>query len=232
MIYSHCVEGIFIERTNRFIAQVSIHGQIETVHVKNTGRCMELFIPGTRVYLEKSQNPNRKTAYSLISIYKGTRLINIDSQVPNQVVYEGLLSQAIDDIGSITLLKREVTFGHSRFDLYYETAHQKGFIEVKGVTLEHNGIALFPDAPTSRGSKHLQGLIDGIELGYTNYIFFLIQMDSINTFMPNHVTDPTFTHLLIEEKKRGVTPLIYNSIVTHSSISVGTKGTFNVPDFA
>jgi len=231
MIYTQVVEGVFIERTNRFIAQVRIDGLVETVHVKNTGRCKELFIPGAIVYLEKSQNPNRKTKYSLISIYKEARLINIDSQVPNQVVYEALLAHSIEEIEPITLIKREVTFGHSRFDIYYETAHQKGFIEVKGVTLENNGIALFPDAPTSRGSKHLQGLIDGLELGYTNYIFFLIQMDSIDTFTPNSVTDPTFARLLLDAKKRGITPLIYNSIVTQNSIFVGTKGTFNVPGF-
>jgi sugar fermentation stimulation protein A len=224
MIYSNSVEGIFIERINRFIAKVRIHDIIETVHVKNTGRCKELFIQGATVYLEKSNNPNRKTQYSLISIYKENRLINIDSQVPNEVVYESLLLNLVKEIAPVTLLKREVTFGDSRFDLYYETIHSKGFIEVKGVTLENKGIALFPDAPTSRGSKHLKGLIEGIDLGYVNFIFFLIQMDGITDFMPNQLTDPIFSNLVFEAKKRGVTPLIYNCTVEKDSLVLNNPG--------
>lgn len=224
MIYKTAIEGIFIERINRFIANVNIQGTIESVHVKNTGRCMELFIKGSTVYLEKSQNPNRKTNYSLISIYKGDQLINIDSQVPNQVVYESLIANKVPELAGITYLKREVTYGDSRFDLYYETPDKKGFIEVKGVTLENNGIAQFPDAPTSRGSKHLQGLINACDVGYTNYIFFLIQMDHVTHFKPNQMTDPTFTRLLFEAQQRGVTPLIYNCIIGEDSITLHEPG--------
>lgn len=224
MNYTDVVEGIFIQRINRFIATVKINDTIETVHVKNTGRCKELFIEGTRVYLEKSKNPNRKTAFSLISIYKGDRLINIDSQVPNQVVYEALSEGKIQEIGSVHFLKRECTYGDSRFDLYYETSTAKGYIEVKGVTLEQEGIAMFPDAPTSRGSKHIHGLTYGQEQGFKNYIFFLIQMKDVFSFRTNTKTDPAFASALIEAKNKGVIPLIYNCEVTPDSIVLDKKG--------
>lgn len=159
MKYNNIYEGIFLERPNRFIANVLIDGKKEKVHVKNTGRCKEILIKGTKVYLEKSNNPNRKTKYSLISAYKGNQLINIDSQVPNKVVFDAVQSNKIEGLNNIKVLKREVTFGNSRFDLYFEKDNEKGFIEVKGVTLEDNGLSLFPDAPTERGTKHIKEMI-------------------------------------------------------------------------
>lgn len=224
MQYTNVVEGIFVKRINRFIATVKVDNTLENVHVKNTGRCKELFIEGTKVYLEKSGNPNRKTKYSLISIYKGASLINIDSQVPNQVVYDALIEGKIQEIGSVTYLKRESTYGDSRFDLYYETATAKGYIEVKGVTLEQDGIALFPDAPTTRGSKHIQGLTLGQEKGYKNYIFFLIQMEDVIEFRTNITTDPTFSKSLIKANKKGVITLVYNCVITPDSIELDKKG--------
>lgn len=223
MYYTDIVSGTFILRVNRFIAKVLINNEEETVHVKNTGRCKELFLPGTKVYLQKSNNPERKTKYSLISIYKNNLLINIDSQVPNAVVYEGLLQGKVQEFKDLTFLKREVTYGNSRFDLYYETAASKGFIEVKGVTLENSGIACFPDAPTQRGNKHVLELIKATQEGYTNYIFFLIQMEGISHFKPNIETDPTFSQSLQLAKKSGVSILCYNSIITKDSIEMNHR---------
>ncbi|MDD4834096.1 MAG: DNA/RNA nuclease SfsA, partial [Lutispora sp.] len=150
MIYNDTKEAIFIKRPNRFIAHVLLDGKEEIVHVKNTGRCREILIEGTKVILEASKNPNRKTAYSLIAAYKGDMLINIDSQIPNAVVFEGIKQNRISIISDVKYLKREVTYGNSRFDMYFEKENSKGFIEVKGVTLEENGLAMFPDAPTER----------------------------------------------------------------------------------
>lgn len=220
MKYEHIVEGVFIKRINRFIAEVLINGMETLVHVKNTGRCKELFIKGAKVYLEKSANPNRKTSYSLINIYKNDLLINIDSQVPNAVVYEGILSGKVKALVDTITLKREVTYGKSRFDLYYETPTHKGFVEVKGVTLETNGIARFPDAPTDRGRKHIYELMEGLSQGYTNYIFFLIQMNGIESFAPNWDTDPKFAEALIAAKDSGVEVLVFNSLVDKDSICI------------
>lgn len=223
MHYDDVVSGIFIERVNRFIARVLIAGLEETVHVKNTGRCKELFISGVIVYLQKSNNPNRKTKYSLISIYKNNQLINIDSQVPNAVVFEGISLGKVPEFKDLLLLKREVTYGNSRFDLYYETATQRGFIEVKGVTLEIGGIACFPDAPTQRGKKHVLELLRATAEGYTNYIFFLIQMADITKFVPNHKTDPEFAASLTLANASGVSTLCYNSFITETSITLNTR---------
>lgn len=218
MVYENIVEGIFIKRVNRFIAHVSINHQLEVVHVKNTGRCKELFIEGRKIYLQKSNNPNRKTKYSLISIYKGDELINIDSQVPNQVIYESIEQGLIADFDGLKLLKREKTYGNSRFDLYYETETRKGFIEVKGVTLEVDGLARFPDAPTTRGTKHVRELIEGQNDGYTNYIVLLIQMENVHLFTPNQDTDPDFASALKDAIQSGVTVKCYSSIITKNSI--------------
>lgn len=226
MKYNQIVRGTFIQRINRFIAEVEINQQVEVVHVKNTGRCKELFIMGAIVFLEKSKNPERKTAYSLIGIFKDHLLINIDSQVPNQVVYEALMSNKIQEIGLPTYAKREVTYNSSRFDIYYETKTTKGFIEVKGVTLERGGLAMFPDAPTARGRKHLLELIAGQKEGYTNYIFFLIQMENITRFSTNQVTDLPFALTLQKAKEKGVQLLIYNSLVTDDSIQLNQKCEF------
>lgn len=223
MTYDNIVKGIFLERINRFIAKVLINDKEELVHVKNTGRCKELFISGANIFLEKSNNPKRKTKYSLISIYKGDRLINIDSQVPNAVVYEGIASGKLKEFKGLVTLKREVSYGSSRFDLYYETKDKKGFIEVKGVTLEEDGIARFPDAPTERGRKHIRELIQATEEGYQNYIFFLIQMEGISKFEANHRTDPAFSQILLQGMQKNVGIILFDSIVEDKSISLNNR---------
>lgn len=223
MKYNNIYEGTFIKRINRFIAHVTINGEFEVVHVKNTGRCKELFIEGRTVYLEKSNNPNRKTKYSLIAIYKGDKLINIDSQVPNQVVFEAIENGVISGFQNLAHLKREKTYGHSRFDMYYETTERKGFIEVKGVTLENDCIAMFPDAPTTRGTKHVNELIQGQNEGYQNYIFLLIQIKEVHFFKPNKITDPNFSQALKRAQNAGVIIKCFNSIITGDSIEINEE---------
>lgn len=220
MKYNDIVEGVFIKRVNRFIAEVKIDSNIERVHVKNTGRCKELFLEGRKIFLQKSNNPNRKTKYSLISIYKFDELINIDSQVPNQVIFDGIESGIISGFETHTLLKREKTYGNSRFDLYYETSKDKGFIEVKGVTLEVDGLAMFPDAPTSRGAKHVRELTKGQEEGYKNHIIFLIQLSNVNQFTPNNKTDPDFAAALRKAIEAGVSVRCFTSTITSDSIEI------------
>jgi sugar fermentation stimulation protein A len=223
MKYNHIVQGIFIKRINRFVAHVLIDGVEEVVHVKNTGRCKELFIAGTTVILEKAQNPERKTRFSVIAIYKGNRLINIDSQVPNYVVFEALQSEDILEIAEINRLKKEVTYGNSRFDLYFESVGCRGFIEVKGVTLEEEGLVMFPDAPTVRGIKHVFEMIKAVENGYKGYIFFLIQMKGVKSFSPNSKTDPNFATALQLAAQKGVILLAYDSLVSEDEIVIGDR---------
>ena len=162
MRYPNVTPAVFLSRPNRFVAQVLLEGEVITVHVKNTGRCRELLLPGAQVWLTKSTNPNRKTAYDLIAVQKGARLINMDAQAPNQVFYEW--AAAGHFVPQLTLLKPECRHGDSRFDFYWEAGPRKGFVEVKGVTLERDGTAYFPDAPTQRGIKHLHGLTDRYRL--------------------------------------------------------------------
>lgn len=222
MKYKKIIEGIFIERPNRFIAQVLIDDIEETVHVKNTGRCRELLIPGAKVILEDcSDNPNRKTRYSLIAVYKGDILINMDSQVPNAVVFESIKENCIPAIGKINSIKREVTYQNSRFDIYFETDNKKGFIEVKGVTLESDSIAMFPDAPTQRGTKHVLEMVKAVEEGYTGIIFFLIQMKGPKEFRLNWEMDKEFSEAVRFANENGVTIMAYDSIVYEDSIELG-----------
>lgn len=223
MKYTSSKEAIFLNRPNRFIANVLLDGNIETVHVKNTGRCKEILTEGTTIFLEESHNKNRKTKYSLISAYKGNKLINIDSQVPNVVVFDGIKECKINEFKNITFLKREVNFDKSRFDLYYEKNNEKGFIEIKGVTLEKDGISMFPDAPTERGTKHLEELIKAVREGLKGYIFFLIQMDDIKYFTPNFSMDKKFSETLIKASEHGVGIVAYNSLVKQDEIVVGNK---------
>lgn len=220
MIYKQIYTGVFLQRPNRFVARVIVQDEEELVHVKNTGRCKELLIPGAKIFLEKSDNPNRKTRFSLIAVYKDDILVNMDSQVPNTVVYQGILSGQINGFQGLNHLKREQTFGHSRFDMYYETEDAKGYIEVKGVTLENNGIAQFPDAPTSRGTKHVRELILAQDQGYSNYIVFLIQMAPVHLFKPNTPRDPAFAEALIEAQSAGVKIICMTSHVTENSIDL------------
>lgn len=223
MIYDNICEGIFLERPNRFIANVKIGDDIVKAHVKNTGRCKEILIRGSKVYLQKNSNPARKTMYSLISAYKKELLINIDSQVPNQVVYEALINGRIRETGEIKSVKKEVTYGQSRFDLYYETDNERGFIEVKGVTLEENGVCMFPDAPTERGIKHVSEMIKAVKEGYKGYIFFLIQLKGGRIFVPNRKTDALFAKTLKKAVENGVSILCYDSIVTDKEIILDQK---------
>ncbi len=222
MNYQNITQGIFLSRPNRFIATVKINGREETVHVKNTGRCRELLIPGCTVYLEKSENPLRKTPYDLIAAQKktenGTILINMDSQIPNACCAEflplsGLFSPEAE-------IKREVKFGASRFDICVTDGDQKSFVEVKGVTLEKDGLALFPDAPTERGVKHVRELIEAKNQGFGAYIIFIIQMTGVHTFSPNREMHPEFADALLEAKKAGVKILAFDCLVTPDSITV------------
>lgn len=221
--YCDVTQATFINRPNRFIANVLINGKLEKVHVKNTGRCNEILQEGTTVFLEKAKNPNRKTKYSLISAFKDDILINIDSQVPNDIVYSALQENKIPELKNLELIKKEVNYYNSRFDIYYEREKEKGFIEVKGVTLETKGIAMFPDAPTKRGTKHILELIQSVKEGYKSYIFFLIQMPNIQHFKPNCHMDKDFSEALILAKKEGVDILAYNSIVNKDEIYLNEK---------
>lgn len=222
MLYSKTKEAIFVNRPNRFIAYVLIDGKEEIVHVRNTGRCRELLIPGVRVILDDcSNNPNRKTRYSLIAVYKGDMLVNMDSQVPNLVVYDSLISNKIEGLENLNLVKREVTYEKSRFDLYFESDSHKGFIEVKGVTLEEDSIARFPDAPTLRGIKHVLEMIEAVDEGYIGIIFFLIQMRGPKEFRLNWEMDKFFSEAVKLASKKGVQIMAYDSIVSENSIELG-----------
>lgn len=222
MKYNKIVEGIFLERPNRFIAKVLIDGKEETVHVRNTGRCKELLIPGTKIILEDcSHNVNRKTKYSLIGVWKANKLINMDSQVPNKVVFDAIEQGHINNISNVSFIKREVTFGKSRFDIYFESGDKKGFVEVKGVTLEKDSISMFPDAPTDRGRKHVLEMIEAVKEGYRGIIFFLIQMDKVNLFKLNWEMDPKFSQAVKLASENGVEIMAYNAIVSPNSINIG-----------
>ncbi len=219
MTYKKVLSGVFRARPNRFIAQVEIGGQIQICHVKNTGRCKELLIPGTRVYVEESDNPARKTKYDLIAVEKGSLLINMDSQAPNKAAGEALPRL----LSGLTLLRPETVFGNSRFDFYAETDRgEKWFIEVKGVTLEENGIARFPDAPTVRGAKHLAELRHCMDQGYRACALFLIQMKGVQLFQPNATTDPAFADALRAAAVRGVLVKALDCLVTPDSMTVGS----------
>lgn len=230
MKYGHIVMGTFIRRPNRFIAQVEIDGDEETVHVKNTGRCSELLLPGAKVVLEQAvpRDPRghgvRKTLYSLIAVYKGSLLVNIDSQAPNRVVKEsaaaGLLDQAAG--GSFCNLRSEVVFGRSRFDLSWETeAGQKAYLEVKGVTLEDAGVVRFPDAPTERGTRHVLEMIDVVRSGYRGYLLFLIQLKGALWFEPHDKMDRRFAEALRQAHQAGVRLLAYDTLVERDSMTLG-----------
>lgn len=210
MRYGKMVEARFLRRVNRFTAFVELDGQEEMVHVKNTGRCKELLIEGARVFLEEADKEGRKTKYSLIAVYKGDMLVNMDSQAPNQMAAEALAEGKIEEIGEVDFLKREVKYGNSRFDIYYQKGERKGFIEVKGVTLEEDGIAMFPDAPTERGTKHLRELIKAKEEGYEAAVLFVIQMKGMKEFRPNEEKDGKFTEALRDAAAAGVKILAYD----------------------
>ena len=208
MRYQKIEEAVFLDRPNRFIAIIQIHGKEEQCHVKNTGRCRELLIPGVRIYVEVHADPKRKTKYSLIAVVKGERLINIDSQAPNKVVKEWL--QEKQPFGSLSLLKPECTFGDSRFDFYMESGTKGIFMEVKGATLEDNGEVRFPDAPTERGVKHIMELIEAKKAGYDACLMFVIQMQGVRYLMPNDVTHRAFGDAMRAAKRAGVKIIAYD----------------------
>lgn len=223
MKYSKIRKATFIKRPNRFIAHVLLDGKEEIVHVKNTGRCREILQEGTTVVLEKAKNKNRKTKYSLIAAYKNDLLINIDSQVPNQVVYEALKEGELSQFNNLEEVKREVTFGNSRFDIHFKNRNKEGFIEVKGVTLEDNGELMFPDAPTARGSKHVEEMIKAVKEGYLGYIFFLIQLQGAKNFTTNQKTDPKFSQAVKMAKEQGVNLLAYDCHITEDTITLNQQ---------
>ena len=202
MKYENIVSGTFVSRPNRFIAEVEIDGEIKICHVKNTGRCRELLIPGVKVIFEHSSNPARKTEYDLIAVYKGKMLINVDSQAPNKVFGEWIKTS--NHFKNITLVKPEFTYGKSRFDFYIEADGKKILAEIKGVTLEDGGVVLFPDAPTERGVKHIKELCEARVNGFEAHVFFIIQMSECKYFTPNRTTHQEFADALAKAKAQGV----------------------------
>ena len=216
MKYNNIFKGEFIERPNRFIAYCIIDGKKEICHVKNTGRCKELLVKGATVYLQKSDNINRKTKYDLIAVEKGDRLINMDSQVVNAVALE-YIPELFEDI---VYVKPEYKYGNSRFDIYVETKQDKIFVEVKGVTLENDGVVSFPDAPTERGVKHLKELQKAVKEGYRAFVLFVIQMSDVKYFEPNHSTHPEFAEELKSARENGVIPIAFDCAVMPDSIEI------------
>ena len=216
MRYQAVVPGRFLCRPNRFIAQVETAESIQTVHVKNTGRCRELLVPGAKVYLERSARPNRKTAFDLIAVEKGQLLINMDAQAPNQVFAEWI-SRLLPEGAA---LRREYAFGDSRLDFCVESAGGRCLIEVKGVTLEDGGAARFPDAPTERGVKHLRELQRAAESGLGAVLFFVVQMEGIKSVAPNDETHPAFGQALRAAAASGVRVCAYDCAVTPECLSI------------
>ena len=226
MKYKNIKSGIFKSRPNRFIANVSVDGKEEVCHVKNTGRCKELLTDCAKVILEEGESLTRKTKYDLIAVYKKDVLYNIDSQAPNRVFHEYLLKGEMFD--NIKIIKPECKYKSSRFDFYVEYDDKKAFVEVKGVTLEKDGVMLFPDAPTGRGAKHVKELTQSLLDGYEAYVVFIIQTEEGDCFVPNKTQDPEFAMALKQAESAGVKILAFNCYVTENGIdiknSIPTKG--------
>ena len=221
MQYQNVKKAVFLRRPNRFIAQVALDGRTETVHVKNTGRCRELLVPGAVVYLEGNDNPGRKTKYDLIAVEKGDRLINMDAQAPNKVFGEWAAAGGFRD--GLTLLRPETTWGNSRFDFYWESSEngRKGFVEVKGVTLEEEGAVYFPDAPTERGVRHVEELMACRAAGYEAALFLVVQMEGAAFWSPNDRTHPAFGAAVRAAAAAGVEILCRDCRVTPASLAMG-----------
>lgn len=219
MQYGKILPARFLSRPNRFVARVEAEGEELVCHVKNTGRCRELLVPGATVWLEESPNPSRKTKFDLIAVEKGDRLINMDAQAPNKVFGEWAAAGGFRE--GLTLLRPETTYGSSRFDFYWESSKSRGFVEVKGVTLEEDGIVRFPDAPTLRGVKHLDELVKAREAGYEAAVCFVIQMENVRWFAPNDVTHPEFGQALRRAAQAGVEILAMDCAVTPQSLTMG-----------
>lgn len=210
MRYDNIREGTFLSRPNRFIAHVLLDGADTVCHVKNTGRCRELLVPGARVILNRGTNPARRTAYDLVSVYKGERLINMDSQSPNDIAAEYLPRL----FPALTVLRREVRWGDSRFDFYGVQEDRPFFLEVKGVTLEREGMVLFPDAPTERGAKHLRELAQLKQTGMDAHVLFVVQMSPVTALRANRETDPAFADALLAARAAGVCVHAVDCLVT------------------
>lgn len=219
MQYGKILPARFLSRPNRFVARVEAEGEELVCHVKNTGRCRELLVPGATVWLEESPNPSRKTKFDLIAVEKGERLINMDAQAPNKVFGEWAAAGGFRE--GLTLLRPETTYGSSRFDFYWESSKSRGFVEVKGVTLEEDGIVRFPDAPTLRGVKHLDELVKAREAGYEAAVCFVIQMENVRWFAPNDETHPEFGQALRRAAQAGVEILAMDCAVTPQSLTIG-----------
>ena len=217
MEYANMRQGKFLARPNRFIAHVEMDGNAQICHVKNTGRCKELLLPGCTVWCQESDKPERKTKYDLITVQKGDRLINMDSQAPNVAAREWLLAGGL---GMIEDLRAEVFHADSRFDFSFRKDGVTCFLEVKGVTLENGGICAFPDAPTTRGVKHLEGLARLQQEGFGAYVLFVIQMKDILFLHPNHITDPAFAKALKDAADAGVRILAMDCAVTPESMVI------------
>lgn len=218
MEYADMVAGRFLARPNRFIAHVQIDGQVEICHVKNTGRCRELLQVGVEVWCQKASNPNRKTKYDLITVRKGHRLINMDSQAPNIAAGQWL---AEGGLGQVEALRPETFHGDSRYDFSFVKDGKTCFLEVKGVTLETDGVCAFPDAPTERGAKHLRGLAQAVQEGFGAYVLFVIQMEDVKYLHPNDSTDPAFGKALREAAEQGVQVLAVDCHITQDSMTIG-----------
>lgn len=217
MKYASMIPGIFLARPNRFVAHVEIDGLTEVVHVKNTGRCRELLRVGAQVWCQKSDNPSRKTKYDLITVKKGSRLINMDSQAPNLAAKEWL---AAGGLGKLENLRTETKHGDSRFDFSFLKDGKQSFLEVKGVTLENDGVCAFPDAPTERGAKHLRGLTEAAKEGFGAYVLFVIQMADVKQLFPNDATDPEFGKALREAAANGVEVLAVDCDITVDEMQI------------
>ena len=221
MHYENMEPAVFISRPNRFVAYVEQAGKQEICHVKNTGRCRELLIPGAELYVQRSDNPARKTALDLISVKKGAQWVNMDSQAPNKAVAEWLKNGGL---GTKEILVRpEYKYENYRFDFYLETEGRKAFMEVKGVTLEEDGTARFPDAPTERGVKHIRELMRCLDDGYEAYILFVIQMKGVHAFEPNDRTHPAFGETLREAAGKGVRILAYDCLVKPDEMTIDQR---------
>ena len=217
MTYTNMIPGVFLSRPNRFIAHVEINGHVEVVHVKNTGRCRELLPAGAQVWCQKSDNPTRKTKFDLITVRKGSRLINMDSQAPNKAAMEWL---SAGGLGPVENLRAETKHGDSRFDFSFTLDGTPCFLEVKGVTQESDGICAFPDAPTERGAKHLRELKQCVADGFGGYVLFVIQMADVKALHPNDTTDPVFGKALREAVAAGVNVLAVECEVSENSMVI------------
>ncbi len=216
MQYKTVISATFCSRPNRFIAHCLIDGKETVCHVKNTGRCKELLIPGCRVFVTPGENPARKTPYDLIGVEKDGEIINIDSACPNQAVAKWLPTF----LPKGAIIRPETKFGNSRMDFYAKADGQEFLIEVKGVTLKQNGVALFPDAPTTRGVRHLQELTKAVKQGYTCYVLFVIQMKGVTRFSPNRQTDPNFADALKQAVDAGVKVMALDCKVTPTEMEI------------